>query len=83
VYILSKYLICEDCEWISEEYPKDANFYGPGGQLGCPECTKHNRNQNLEVNGHIIIMTDSELRDKYGWNWKEEFKKSEDKEDES
>lgn len=47
-------LVCI-CGWKSELYPDDYLFIGPGGQLGCPECTKSKRNKNIEVYGSVEV----------------------------
>jgi len=56
VSIPFKYLIC-DCGWQSEQYPYNAMFAGPAGQLSCPECTKDKLNWNLEVYGFVKVAS--------------------------
>lgn len=50
-----KQKIC-DCGWKSELYPDGTLFAGLGGQLGCPDCTKLERNPNIEVYGHVHVI---------------------------
>jgi hypothetical protein len=48
-----KQLVCRDCGWKSELYPDGTVFMGFGGQIGCPDCTKAQRNSNIEVYGNV------------------------------
>jgi len=56
-----KYLVCAYCGWISEAYPNDALFAGPGGQLSCPECADAHRCKMIEANGMIYVFDDKDF----------------------
>lgn len=49
-------LKCTDCGWTSQLYPDGTMFFGPGGQIPCPDCTKADRNPNIEVNGNVDVV---------------------------
>jgi len=51
---MTRFLVCE-CGWKSKAFPNDAVFVGLGGNLSCPECTKHKRNKGIEVYGSVHI----------------------------
>lgn len=56
---LVKYLICS-CGWKSKAYSIHTILASVGGELGCPECTKHKRNHGIEAYGHVKIVIKKE-----------------------
>jgi hypothetical protein len=56
-----RYLVCAYCGWISEAYPNDTLFAGPGGQLSCPDCSDAGRCRNIEANGFVYILNDKDF----------------------
>jgi hypothetical protein len=53
-----KYRVCI-CGWISEAYPNNCMFIGPGGEAICPDCFKARRkNGALEGWGRVETINE-------------------------